>query len=152
MNMMKWSAGVLSALALGTSLNVAAGPSAGLTLGILGPTIGANALPGTGLRIFGVPDVAGLAIKLTNNDGEGHSVVAIKATLGSKPEDVNPLPGLVTDPIQLGLQGPAIGAMALPGTGSPSLELPGLGTAHATLTNNDGNGHANVGAGFTPAF
>lgn len=152
MNMIKWSSGVLSALALGTSLNVAAGPSAGLTLGILGPTLGANPLPGTGLRTFGIPDVAGLAIKLTNNDGAGHSVVALKATLGSKPADVDPLPGLVVDPIQLGLQADAIGAMPLPLTGDRSLELPGLGTAHATITNNDGAGHANLGAGFTPAF
>ena len=69
-------------------------PAAGISLKILGPVLGAAPLPGTGIYSGGITDVAGLAIALKNNDGDGHSVIGLKAKLGGIPTDVDPLPGL----------------------------------------------------------
>ncbi|MGQ0530612.1 MAG: hypothetical protein ACT4PG_12565 [Panacagrimonas sp.] len=69
-------------------------PAAGISLAVLGPTLGAAPLPGTGIYSGGITNVAGLALALKNNDGAGHSLIGLKAKLGGIPTDVEAFPAL----------------------------------------------------------
>lgn len=148
MNMKKASAGLLGAVAMGAAMSASA---AGLSLSVLGPLLGKNAFPGTGVYSFGTPKLGGLALALQNNNGHGNSKVGLTLLTGVVPDDVEPLPGLPGGMLQLGLQGPPIGQRPFIGTGSHTYSLP-LGEATVTVRNNDGDGHSAVGLGFVPAF
>lgn len=148
MKMTKASAVLLGALAMGTAVSASA---AGLSLSVLGPVLGKNAFPGTGVYSYGVERLGGLALALQNNNDHGNSRVGLTLLTGTIPKDVKPLPGLPGGMLQLGLQGPSIGQKPFIGTGTRTFSLP-LGETTVTVTNNDGDGHSGVGLGFVPAF
>ncbi|WP_420467004.1 hypothetical protein [Panacagrimonas sp.] len=143
-------AALLAAPVLLASASVAsAGPSGGVNLAILGPVLGNAALPGTGIAKIPLGTLGGLALALKNNDGAGHSLVGLTLALGSLPVSVDALPGLPAGDVQLGVQLPALGP-ALPLTGTNTFTAPGIGALVLALTNNDGEGHTNVGVAVKP--
>lgn len=134
---------------LSSAFAASAGPSGGVNVAILGPVLGNMALPGTGITKIPLGSLGGLALALKNNDGAGHSLVGLTAALGSMPDSVDALSGLPAGDVQLGVQLPSFGE-AVPAVGTNTYTAPGIGALVLTLTNNDGEGHTNIGAAVKP--
>jgi hypothetical protein len=140
--------------------------SAGLTLntGVQGPAFGpASPLPSS--QTIPLPGVGSVNLTGTNNDGAGHSVLAVTASIQGSPPAAGGAPAAPSAPAlpsapaapgagapmaDASVEGPAFGPQQSSLPSSQGGTLPGVGTLALAGTNNDGNGHSSLSVSLKP--